>query len=79
MARVSEDKAVDFQIRGRLTPSFQACALRAAVCPDDNLGCNNDVELISAASVGRYSVLEFRRPLAASDQCDSAINLGVRK
>jgi len=62
----------DFILNAQETPSN--CP--SAVCPDDHpniTGCQNNAMNISGFNVANYMVLEFIRPLKASDPCDKDI------
>jgi len=67
----------DFWIQGKKVPSDQICqSTGGAVCPDSLVNCTNNVALISGSRNGGFLVIEYSRPLAASDACDIAINPG---
>lgn len=77
IARVIDNSVEDFQLRGKKAPLF--CGIGPAVCSDTSLDhdCNDDVEVVSLEEENGYSIVQFRRPLEASDHCDSPIILGV--
>jgi len=64
----------DFVIKGR-NPPF-SCQFTPSVCLDTFGGsnCTNNVVSRSGRRQGNYLIMEFTRPLAASDSCDVAIN-----
>lgn len=75
VSRVNNAASLDFQLLDRNPPSL--CGTISAACPDSLVECENNVEEISHAQTDDYNVIQFRRPLAASDNCDVPIILGV--
>jgi len=66
---------LDFAITGRNVPSL--CPSQA-VCPDTNdfiSGCADNIKIISGKQMSNFSILEYSRPLVASDNCDVAVNI----
>jgi len=62
----------DFVIRGRNSPSL--CSSFPGVCLDTGSGCTNNVVAINGSIASNfYTVIEYKRPLAASDSCDVPI------
>lgn len=60
--------AEDFKLFDKLPPS-KPC--RNAVCPDrTQVGCKNNAVLRTGSRVDDYLVIEYTRPINASDACD---------
>jgi len=70
----------DFFLRDKQTPSTGLCP--NAVCSDlqqnGTFDCNNDVTNAIGSRSGSYMVLEFQRPLNATDVCDSTIQYATQ-
>jgi len=64
--------AEDFTLKNTFPPNTPC----VGVCPDSSQsGCSNQVTAVSGRRDGNYLVVEYTRPLAASDTCDNAIVL----
>eukprot|EP01118_Nematostelium_gracile_P005939 TRINITY_DN1894_c0_g1_i1.p1 TRINITY_DN1894_c0_g1~~TRINITY_DN1894_c0_g1_i1.p1 ORF type:complete len:538 (-),score=106.51 TRINITY_DN1894_c0_g1_i1:86-1666(-) len=68
----------DFYLDGKLAPTARFCALGyPSTCPDTgkNLNCADNLINTFASRSAQYLLIEFERPLIASDACDIAIPL----
>jgi len=66
--------ALDFFMTAQYEPGNGSCPL--GVCADtDTVGCSNNVFNVSGQRVGSYILVQFSRPISASDACDSAIDV----
>jgi hypothetical protein len=65
---------MDFDLRAQTPPGNGTCP--NAVCAD-SAPCADDVSNTSGRREGEYMVLEFDRPIAASDACDKPVPINV--
>jgi len=67
-------EALDFFMTAQLEPGNGSCPL--GVCPDsDTLNCVNNVFNVTGNRLGMYIVVQFSRPIMASDTCDRTIDV----
>jgi len=64
----------DFTLQGQLPPDTPCVS--GNICPDQlfSSSCQNNVVVRSGSREGTYIILEFSRPLVASDSCDNPID-----
>jgi len=65
----------DFTLIGRSAPTPTSCAgPTPGVCPDISIaGCADNIVVKSISRQSNYLILQFSRPMTASDKCDVAI------